>query len=100
MLVFYQTREQWKRYSPEKRGWKPANNRTAPLGGKYISRAPATTALEGGERINRGFTTTKNKGAGIRVYEYANKETISAITLQIFSTPLIFSSTTFLSFSM
>lgn len=74
-LVFYETRVQWDRNNPDKLGWKPAKNRTNPLGGQYVARVPATTAADGGEKIARGFTTTSGKGAGIRVYEYASTNT-------------------------
>ena len=82
-LVFYETRQAWDKYNPEKRGWKPAQNRTAPLGGNYVARVPATTAINGGGNIIRGFTTTAGKGAGIRLYEYANSETIKKCRLQL-----------------
>lgn len=76
-LVFYETREQWNANNPDDLKWKPAKRRTSPLGGQYVARIPATTAVENGKKIVRGFDTTKPKGAGIRVYEYAGRETIS-----------------------
>ncbi len=82
-LVFYETRQHWDKYDPEKRHWKPAQNRKAPLGGSYVARVPATTATRNGGKIIRGFTTTKNKGAGIRLYEYANSETIKELRIQL-----------------
>ena len=82
-LVFYETRQDWDKYNPEKRGWKPAQNRTAPLGGNYVARVPATTAINGGGNVIRGFTTTAGKGAGIRLYEYASSETIKKCRLQL-----------------
>lgn len=75
MLVFYETREQWDRNNPDEFGWRPANNRTNPLGGQYVARVPATTATDGGDKIGRGFSATSGKGAGIRVYEYASTNT-------------------------
>ncbi len=75
LLVFYETRQQWDTNNPEKKGWKPAVKRTAPLGGQYVARVPATTALENGSKIIRGFAETANKGAGIRVFEYASSKT-------------------------
>lgn len=81
-LVFYETREHWNKFNPESIGWKAADNRTNPLGGHYVARIPATTATDGG-RIIRGFTTTSNKGAGIRVYEYASSTTIADCRLQL-----------------
>lgn len=82
-LVFYETRGQWNAHNPDDLHWKVAQSRVAPLGGKYVARVPATTAAEKGERINRGFNSTKNKGAGIRVYEYANAAAITACRLQL-----------------
>lgn len=74
-VVFYETREEWMRSNPEKLGWKPAQRRQAPLGGKYVCRIPAITSARGA-RIVRGFTSTASKGAGIRVFEYASSKTI------------------------
>lgn len=76
-LVFYETRVQWQTNNPEKLGWRAPTSRIAPLNGKYVARIPATTSNTDGERIVRGFDTTSNKGAGIRVYEYASKEVIT-----------------------
>lgn len=81
-LLFYYSREQWNRYNPEKKKLKCANSRVAPLGGKYVARVPATTASKD-QKIRHGFTTSKLKGAGIRVYEYASKETISDCQCQL-----------------
>jgi hypothetical protein len=75
-LVFYESREQWNLYNPEKNNWEPAQKRLAPLGGQYVARLPATTALNNGTKIIRGYTTTTTKGAGIRLYEYASSQTI------------------------
>lgn len=82
-LIFYQTREEWNEYKPYEKGLKPATSRISPLGGQFIARVPATTAVNGGSQINEGFNTTKNKGAGIRVYEYASNETINKCRLQL-----------------
>lgn len=81
LLVFYETREQWIKY-PIKDGWKAANSRKAPLGGEYVARIPATTA-EGQIKIIEGYNSSKMKGAGIRVYEYADEETIKLCKLQL-----------------
>lgn len=72
LLVFYEKREQWDTYNPERKSWKPASQRTGNLGGQYVARVSATTSTEEGKKINHGFTTTSMKGAGIRVYEYAS----------------------------
>ena len=82
-LVFYETREQWNADNPEKLHWSAASQRTNPLGGEYVARVPATTAAENGEKINRGFTFTSMKGAGIRIYEYASTATIDQCRLQL-----------------
>lgn len=82
-LVFYETRTQWDANNPESLKWKAANSRTNPLGGKYVARVPATTALEAGEKITRGFDVTSRKGAGIRVYEYASGDTMAKCRLQL-----------------
>ena len=81
-VVFYETRAQWLANNPEALHWTPATSRLNPLGGQYVARISANTG-EGGERINRAFTTTQNKGAGIRVYEHANTETINKTKLQL-----------------
>lgn len=81
LLVFYETREQWKNFPPTK-GWKEAISRTAPLGGQYVARVPATTS-ESEKKIIKGFFSSKMKGAGIRVYEYADTKTINQCRLQL-----------------
>ncbi len=81
LLVFYETRDEWVRYPPLE-GWKPALSRKAPLLGEYVARVPATTSA-GQDKIMAGFNTSKMKGAGIRVYEYADSHTISDCRLQL-----------------
>lgn len=76
LLVFYETRQQWDTYSPKKYKWSPAKSRIAPLRGQYVARVPARTSHENGAKILQGFTDTANKGAGIRVFEYASSATI------------------------
>lgn len=82
-LVFYETRQDWENYNPEKLGWKQAKNRNAPLGGDYVARVPATTAARNSKKIIRGFNTKTNKGAGIRFYEYASSQTINDVRMQL-----------------
>lgn len=82
-LVFYESRAQWVAHNPDALGWTEANQRTGQLGGQYVARVPATTAADNGAKINRGFTGTSIKGAGIRVYEYASAETIKHCRLQL-----------------
>lgn len=81
-LVLYETRDQWNCYNPDSQKWSPAKRRTHPLKGQYIARIAATTATNG-TKINRGFTDTTKKGAGIRVYEYASSTTIDHCRLQL-----------------
>jgi hypothetical protein len=82
-LVFYETREAWEAHNPDSLRWQPAKRRTNPLGGRYVARIPATTATDNGGRIVRGFDVTSNKGAGIRVYEYASRATTAKCRLQL-----------------
>ncbi len=83
-LLFYESRSQWNAHNPSKHNWKPASQRRAPLRGQYVARVAATTALDGkGGKINKGFSETKKKGAGIRVYEYADDQTIALCRLQL-----------------
>jgi len=81
-LIFYETREQWNKYNPEKGKLKFASSRTSPLKGSYVARVPSTTA-DGDKKILRGFTTSVLKGAGIRVYEYASEEIIKQCRFQL-----------------
>jgi hypothetical protein len=81
-LVFYETREQWNLNPPAKLRWSVAKRRKGGLGGKFIARISANTALNGG-RISQGFNTTANKGAGIRGYEYASSQTIKNCRIQL-----------------
>lgn len=81
-LVFYETRAQWNANTPTNIGWTAAKARKKPLRGHYVARVPATTA-ESGKKLIIGFNTTKPKGAGIRVYEYASTATIAACRLQL-----------------
>lgn len=82
-LVFYETRAEWNHYNPDQLGWSNAKARTEPLGGQYVARVPATTATTDSHKINRGFTQTKLKGAGIRLYEYASDNTIKKCRIQL-----------------
>ena len=81
LLVFYETRYQWNNY-PILENWKAASSRQAPLRGQYVARVPATTA-KGESKILKGYINSTMKGAGIRVYEYADKETINKCKIQL-----------------
>lgn len=82
-VVFYETREQWNAHNPDELDWIRAKERTEPLGGQYVARIPATTAMEDNRKIVRGFDATKKKGAGIRVYEYASTLTNAQCRYQL-----------------
>lgn len=84
-LVFYETRIDWENYPPENYGWIYANSRTAPLGGQYVARVPANTSADvaRSQKVNLGYTAQSNKGAGIRLYEYASEQTIKECRLQL-----------------
>lgn len=83
LLIFYETREQWEAFNPVTKRLVPASSRRPPLNGHFVARVPATTAAEGGQKIVAGFNETSSKGAGIRVYEYADPKTIEAVRLQL-----------------
>ncbi len=82
-LVFYETRAQWNAHSPTQLSWVAAESRQTPLRGHYVARISATTAADNGAKIIRGFETTANKGAGIRVYEYAGELEIAQCRYQL-----------------
>lgn len=82
LLLFYETRTQLTKYSPETLNLSPAISRTNPLGGQYVARVSNTTSQEQ-NAIREGFTTGTLKGAGIRVYEYASAEELAATRLQL-----------------
>jgi len=82
-LIFYETREQWTANNPDSLEWQAAESRMRPLQGNYVARVSATTSIAQGAKIVRGFETSANKGAGIRVYEYAGDETIGDCRLQL-----------------
>lgn len=69
-------------YNPLKRKLKAANRRVSPLGGHFVARVPSTTSADS-ERLSYRFNTSGSKGAGIRVYEYADSETIKNCQLQL-----------------
>lgn len=82
MLVFFEKRSEWVKYEKERQKLRPAENRTSPLGGEFVARIAGTTAAEDGKPINIGFSGDK-KGAGIRLYEYAQKSTVERCILQL-----------------
>lgn len=82
MLVFYETRNDWNEFKI-KEEWLPACSRTNPLGGEYVARVPANTAIQNNKKVFEGFTSTELKGAGIRVYEYASSEMLKKTRTQL-----------------
>ena len=82
LLLFYETREHWRDYPPERHGFSCAISRIAPLGGQYVARISATTA-ETGNKIIEGFSTSRSKGAGIRAFEYASSDIIKSTNIQL-----------------
>jgi len=81
-LVFYELRSHWNDWNPELHQLRVPSSRRAPLGGEYVARVANTTA-EDAARINRGYTTTGLKGAGIRLYEYAPTDVIQSTKVQL-----------------
>jgi len=81
-LLFYETREQWNHYNPEKLNLNVAISRKEPLTGDYVARVPSTTSKKD-EKIIHGFNTSGSKGAGIRVYEYASSEIFKRCKVQL-----------------
>lgn len=81
-LVFYQTREDWNKWNPQKNGLKIAKSRVAPLKGEYVARIANTTA-KADKRINEGYTTSGIKGAGIRGYEYCSSGMLKECRVQL-----------------
>jgi len=84
MLLFYQRREQWNTWNPEKMGLEIAKSRTPPLGGQYVARVAGTTSSdqEGGT-IRHGYNSTGLRGLGIREYEYASTRMINLCRVQL-----------------
>lgn len=81
-LLFYETRYQWNNYNPIEKKLKVAESRSNPLNGDYVARVPSTTSKTH-EKIILGFNTSGSKGAGIRVYEYADSETMKLCRYQL-----------------
>lgn len=82
-LLFYETREDWQTYNPAISHYVPANKRWPNLDGQYVARIPATTSQTNNSKINKGFTSSSEKGAGIRGYEYATSEMINLCRIQL-----------------
>jgi BstXI restriction endonuclease len=81
-LLFYETRFQWNNYNPTLKKLKVADSRISPLNGDYVARVPSTTS-KSHEKIILGFNSSGLKGAGIRIYEYADSETMKLCRYQL-----------------
>jgi BstXI-like restriction endonuclease len=81
-LVFYTSRSEWSRWDPFEQRWTAAKSRLHPLGGEFVARIPGTTS-SGVNPILEGFTSSALRGAGIRVYEYADVSTIVHTKVQL-----------------
>lgn len=81
-LIFYERREDWLQYEQSRVAQTVPISRQPPLGGEFVARIANTTAV-GDRRINEGYTTTGLKGAGIRLYEYADIQTLRDTRLQL-----------------
>lgn len=88
-LLLFLKRSEWVDFAPERGSkmpnglvFEPANNRTAPLGGVYMSRIHSTTSATSAA-MTEGFNETEMRGAGIRVYEYASAKTLADTRLQL-----------------
>lgn len=81
-LVYFERRDEWLQFNPDQYGFTPPTSRKAPLGGHFAARIANTTS-ENDARINIGFTSTGLKGAGIRLYEYADTATLGTTRIQL-----------------
>lgn len=81
-LIYYELRSHWNQWNPDQLGLHVPTSRTNPLGGQFVARIANTTA-SGDERINRGYTSTGLKGAGIRLYEYSPSTTLQNARTQL-----------------
>src|SRR5450759_1828476 len=87
-LLLFRRRADWLEYRPRSgrlengQVFKVAEARTNPLGGVYFARIHATVSDKGGQLVE-GFNSTKMRGAGIRVYEYASSRTIAQAKVQL-----------------
>lgn len=81
-LIFYELRNHWNEWLPERHRLGLPTSRRAPLGGQYVARIANTTS-DTDERINHGYTTTGLKGAGIRLFEYAPLGVIQSARTQL-----------------
>lgn len=81
-ILLYETRAQWNEFNPYKNKLTVAEKRTSPIDGHFIARILSSPSKDE-EKIILGFTTSKCKGAGIRVAEYASLLTLKSCYLQL-----------------
>ncbi|KAF6652436.1 BstXI family restriction endonuclease [Enterobacteriaceae bacterium EKM102V] len=83
-LVFYSQRYQYNLYNPNTFGLRSVQpmSRQGDLGGDYVSRVSGTTSERMG-KISFGYNVTTSKGAGIRLFEYSDKESIEKARCQL-----------------
>ena len=86
-LLLFERRLDWDNFGPpgilhNKNKLKVAKSRQSPLGGNYFARIHDTVSDEDSPIVD-GFNSTKLRGAGIRVYEYASQKTIRQCRLQL-----------------
>ncbi|AEB42265.1 BstXI family restriction endonuclease [Micromonospora maris] len=87
-LLLYQRRVDWANYAPANgllpngKPFRPGVSRRNPLGGVFLARIHATVSSDG-MQVVEGYKSTAQRGAGIRVYEYASSDTIQKARLQL-----------------
>lgn len=81
-ILFYETRAQWNAFNPYKNKLTVAEKRTYPIEGHFVARIVSSPSKDE-EKIILGFNTSKCKGAGIRVAEYASLLTLKSCYLQL-----------------
>lgn len=82
VILFYETRAQWNAFNPYKNKLIVAEKRTSPIDGHFVARVLSSPSRDE-EKIILGFNTSRCKGAGIRVAEYASLLTIKSCYLQL-----------------
>ncbi|PXY46891.1 BstXI family restriction endonuclease [Flavobacterium hydrophilum] len=81
-ILFYETWAQWNEFNPYKNKLTVAEKRASPIDGHFVARI-LSSPFKNEEKIILGFNTSKCKGAGIRVAEYASLLTIKSCHLQL-----------------
>jgi|688.fasta_scaffold42622_3 hypothetical protein len=87
-LLLFRRRSDWDAFVPASgvlpsgKPFTVATSRTDPLGGTYFARVHGTVSASG-DQVVTGFNSSGQRGAGIRVYEYASSSTIRRTRLQL-----------------